>query len=80
MLTSRWHCFSCRLGLFFAWRLGALAFADLLVLWSLFVATIVAFWRRRPLAGALLLPYLGWVSFAAVLNYEVWQRNTGLLG
>jgi tryptophan-rich sensory protein len=34
----------------------------------------------RPLAGALLVPYLLWASFAAVLNYAVWQLNPQLLG
>jgi translocator protein len=66
--------------LFFAWRLGAPAFIDILVLWSLLVATIIAFWRIRPLAGALLIPYLLWVSFAAALNYTVWQLNPKMLG
>lgn len=66
--------------LFFAWHLGAIAFVDILILWVLIVATIVFFWRVRPLAGALLIPYLCWVSFAAVLNYSVWQLNPGILG
>ena len=66
--------------LFFAWRLGALAFVDVLLLWTLIVATLIAFWRIRPLAGALLVPYLLWVSFAAALNYTVWQLNPTMLG
>lgn len=66
--------------LFFAWRLGALAFVDILLLWVLIVATLIAFWRIRPLAGALLVPYLLWVSFAAALNYAIWQLNPGVLG
>lgn len=66
--------------LFFAWRLGGPAFADILLLWVLILATLVAFWRVRPLAGALLIPYLLWVSFAAFLNYAVWQLNPALLG
>lgn len=66
--------------LFFAWRLGGPAFIDILLLWLLIVATLIAFWRIRPLAGALLIPYLLWVSFAAVLNYSVWQLNPRLLG
>ena len=66
--------------LFFAWHLGALAFADVLLLWVLIVATLIAFWRIRPLAGALLLPYLLWVSFASALNYSVWQLNPQVLG
>jgi benzodiazapine receptor len=43
--------------LFFAWHRGALAVADIALLWLLIVATLVGFWRVRPLAGALLLPY-----------------------
>jgi benzodiazapine receptor len=66
--------------LFFGWHRGALAFADILVLWALIVATLIAFWRIRPLAGALLAPYLLWVSFAAALNYTVWQLNPQVLG
>lgn len=66
--------------LFFAWRLGALAFADILVLWLLIVATLISFWRVSRLAGALLVPYLLWVGFAAALNYSVWQLNPQILG
>jgi tryptophan-rich sensory protein len=32
------------------------------------------------LAGALLAPYLAWVSFAALLTYAVWRANPQLLG
>lgn len=66
--------------LFFAWQRGALAFVDILLLWVLIAGTVITFWRVRPLAGALLLPYWLWVSFAAVLNYAVWQLNPRLLG
>lgn len=66
--------------LFFGWHRGALAFADILLLGALIVATLIAFWRVRPLAGALLVPYLLWVAFAAALNYSVWQLNPGSLG
>ena len=66
--------------LFFAWHRGALAFADILLLWALIVATLISFWRVRPLAGALLVPYLLWVSFASALNFYVWQLNPQVLG
>ena len=66
--------------LFFAWHKGGWALADIVLLWLLIVAVMVDFWRVRPLAGALLLPYLAWVSFAATLNFEVWQLNPGILG
>ena len=66
--------------LFFGWHQGALAFADIVLLWVLIVATIVGFWRVWPLAGALLVPYLCWVSFAAALNFAVWHLNPQILG
>ncbi|HSG11499.1 MAG TPA: TspO/MBR family protein [Gammaproteobacteria bacterium] len=66
--------------LFFVWHQGGLAFAEILLLWVLIVATIILFWRISKLAGVLLLPYLAWVTFASVLTYAIWQRNPGLLG
>lgn len=66
--------------LFFAWHYGFFALADVLVLWILIVATIAAFWRVYPLAGALLIPYLLWVSFASALNFSLWQLNPQILG
>ncbi|SEL93816.1 TspO and MBR related proteins [Pseudoxanthomonas sp. GM95] len=66
--------------LFFAWHLGGYAFFDIITLWLLIVATIALFWRARPLAGMLLLPYLLWVTFATALNYAVWQLNPATLG
>ena len=65
--------------LFFVWHRGAFAFAEILVLWLSILGTIIAFWRVRPLAGVLLLPYLGWVTFASALTYSIWKRNPGLL-
>jgi len=61
--------------LFFKWHRGALAFADILLLWGLILATSIAFGRVRVLAAVLLIPYLLWVSFASALNYVVWQLN-----
>lgn len=66
--------------LFFAWHRGALAFVDIVLLWLLVVATLIGFWRVRPLAGALLLPYLCWVSFASALNFAMWYLNPRILG
>lgn len=66
--------------LFFGWRFGAWALVDVLLLWGLIVATVVAFWRHHRVAGLLLVPYLLWVGFAAALNYRLWQFNPGLLG
>jgi translocator protein len=65
--------------LFFAWHSGLWALIDVSVLWVLILITLVLFWRERPLAGALLVPYLLWVSFAWALNYSLWQLNPQLL-
>ena len=66
--------------LFFAWKLGGLAFVEVLLLWLGIAATLALFWRVNRLAAVLLLPYLLWVSFAAVLNFTLWQLNPELLG
>ena len=39
------------------------------------MVTIFMFWRVRPLAAALLLPYLGWILFATLLNWQFLQAN-----
>ena len=65
--------------LFFTLRSGALAFAEILVLWLLIATTITLFARVRRAAAWLLVPYLCWVSFASVLTWSVWHRNPGLL-
>lgn len=66
--------------LFFAWHRADLALVDIVVLWVLIVATLISFWRVRPLAGVLLIPYLLWVSFASALNYSLWQLNPQVFG
>lgn len=66
--------------LFFAWRQGAWAFMEILVLLALIVATMIAFWGVSRTAGMLLLPYLLWVGFASTLTYATWRANPQLLG
>lgn len=56
-------------------RIGA-AFADVVLLWLLIGATLLVFWRRSPIAGALLIPYWLWVGYAAGLNFEIWRVQT----
>ena len=65
--------------LFFAWRQGAAAFGEIVLLWCAVALTIWCFGRVRRLAAYCLVPYLGWVSFAAALTWAVWQRNPGQL-
>jgi translocator protein len=60
---------------FFGLRAPGAALATITALWVAIVATTIAFVRRRPAAGMLLLPYLAWVTFAGLLNLEIWRRN-----
>jgi translocator protein len=64
---------------FFAWRLGGWALAEIGFLWVLILLTTIGFYRVRPLAGLLLVPYLAWVTFAAALNTVLWRMNPQLL-
>ena len=74
--------FLVQLALNFAWSLiffrmhaiGA-ALAEIVLLWGAIVATTAAFWRVSKAAGALMAPYLLWVSFALVLNGAFWKLN-----
>jgi benzodiazapine receptor len=76
--------FGAQLVLNFAWSpifFGAhridLALVVILVTSALVTATIISFWRIRPLAAALLLPYLAWLCLATVLNHETGRLNPG---
>jgi tryptophan-rich sensory protein len=61
--------------LFFGLHRPGLAFAEITILWLVLAATLAAFWRVNKVAGALLVPYLAWVSFAAALNFAIWRLN-----
>lgn len=65
--------------IFFAWRNGALALVEIVVLWAAIVLTIEYFRRVRMLAAWCLVPYLAWVSFATALTWALWQRNPAQL-
>jgi tryptophan-rich sensory protein len=61
--------------LFFGLHRPGAALADIVILLVLIVALAFAFWRRDRWAGGLLVPYVAWVAFAAVLNHALWQLN-----
>lgn len=62
-------------GVFFGLRWPAGGLAVIVVLLLGIVATLWAFARVDRRAGLLLVPYLAWVSFATLLNYELWRLN-----
>ena len=61
--------------IFFNARAYGFALVWLLLLWVLIAAMILMFRPVDWLAALLQIPYLLWVTFAAYLNYGVWQLN-----
>jgi len=45
-------------------------------LWSNVVACGISFYKVNRTAGHLMLPYAGWVTLTALLNYAIWKDNT----
>ncbi|MFN3608968.1 MAG: TspO/MBR family protein [Hyphomonas sp.] len=62
-------------GVFFTLRRPDWAMGELIALWISVACLIVFLGRRSRMAGALLVPYLGWVSLAGWLNYKVVALN-----
>lgn len=51
------------------------ALAEIVVLWVAILLTWRSFHHFHRPAGWLFLPYLAWVTFAAFLNFTLWQLN-----
>jgi len=60
---------------FFGFGTYLLSFIWLILLWILILMMIVSFYRIKPIAGLIQIPYLLWVSFAGYLNFAIWQLN-----
>jgi translocator protein len=61
--------------IFFKLQQPGWAFAEIIAMWVMILMTIIWFSKISRTAAWLLVPYLGWVSFASVLNYYIWQLN-----
>ena len=61
--------------LFFGLQSPGAAMVGILGLLCAIFATIFVFWRKSRFAGAILVPYAVWVSFAAGLNASIWMMN-----
>jgi benzodiazapine receptor len=61
--------------LFFGLHSPFYAFVEIILLWAAIALTILNFFKISRRAGLLLLPYILWVSFAALLNFTIWRLN-----
>lgn len=61
--------------IFFGQQRIGWAMLDLVALWAAILATTLLFWKHTMAAGAMMLPYLAWVSFAGLLNAWLWALN-----
>ncbi len=61
--------------LFFGLQNPFLAFIEIVFLWIAILVNIIFFYRITKAAGIILVPYILWVSVAALLNYGVWVLN-----
>ncbi len=60
---------------FFAFESPVAGLIVIALLWLALVATTAGFFRVRRLPGWLMVPYVGWVSFASALNLAIWRLN-----
>ncbi|MCW3093202.1 MAG: tryptophan-rich sensory protein [Ferruginibacter sp.] len=74
--------FSFQLALNFAWSFiffyahqPGWAFVEILLMWAIIMLTIIWFGKISPAAAWLMVPYIWWVSFAALLNFYIWKLN-----
>ena len=68
-LNALWSVF------FFGLRNPLLAFIEIIFLWAAILLTIIYFYRINKNSAYLLIPYILWVSFAAVLNFFIFYLN-----
>ena len=57
--------------LFFGLKQPLYALLEIIVLWVAILLTLIPFYKIDKTAGLLLIPYLAWVTFAAILNLSI---------
>jgi len=60
---------------FFYFKMIGLALIEILLLWSTIVLMLTRFYKLKPLAAYLNIPYLLWVTFATMLNAAYFYLN-----
>ncbi|WP_139904678.1 TspO/MBR family protein [Clostridium thermarum] len=61
--------------IFFKLNLFGIAFIVLVILLLLVILTTISFLKHSKLASILMVPYIIWLVYAAVLNYYIWLLN-----
>ena len=61
--------------IFFGLNSILFAFIEIIFLWIAILLTIIYFYKISKIASYLLIPYILWVSFAAVLNFSIFLIN-----
>ena len=61
--------------LFFSLQNILYALFEIIILWLAILLTISQFWKINKKSSYLLIPYLLWVTFAAILNFAIWRLN-----
>jgi translocator protein len=62
--------------IFFYFKMIGIALIDIIALWIMIVFMLVRFYKLKPLAAYINIPYLFWVTFATVLNATYYYLNT----
>lgn len=61
--------------IFFTRKQLTFAFVEIVLLLCMIAATIIVFWPISHLSSILLVPYLLWVLYAALLSYTIMRLN-----
>jgi len=61
---------------FFGLKSPLTGLIEIIILWIVILATILSFMKVSRTAAYLLIPYILWVSFAAIVNFWIWRLNS----
>jgi benzodiazapine receptor len=61
--------------IFFGMHAPFYALIEIVLLWGFIIATTISFYPISKPAAYLMIPYILWVSFAAVLNFSIYWLN-----
>ena len=60
---------------FFYFKMIGLALIDIVALWIMIIVMLFQFYKLKPVAAYINIPYLFWVTFATVLNVAYFFLN-----